>query len=754
MFGYSYYEEDRLDRSCIELLAPAGDLISLKAAINAGADAVYVGGSRFGARAYAENFGIDAFKEGIEYAHLHGRRIYLTVNTLLKEAEMEELCEYLYPYYREGLDAVIVQDLGAFSKIHEWYPNLNLHASTQMTVTGWREALRLKEAGATRVVTARELSLDEIRQIKEHTGMEIESFVHGALCYCYSGQCLLSSILGGRSGNRGRCAQPCRLPYDVMDQEAPLNHKNEKYVLSPKDMCTLEILPKLFEAGVHSLKIEGRMKKPEYTAGVVSIYRKYLDRYFEQEGDHYHVDPKDLQDLSDLFNRNGFHKSYYEQHNGRNMITLSKTDFRIQNEALVKKIDQNYVHGQIQEEITGQAVIRADQPMRLMVSAIRDGKTYCAEAEVDAPQPAMKQPATKKAIQERLQKTGNTPFRFASIDIQLDDDLFVPVAQLNELRREALEALREQILEAERRYQSKPVWDTLSDTQSDKKQAEEQDQTPAFSAAIQGEKQLKAVMELPDIRDIYIEAQTAMEWSPDKCRLFLQQAEAEGKHLFIRMPHIYREEHGDLLETWTETFIQNGFAGFVVRNMETYDLLADIQKQKERELEIILDYSIYAWNRAAMQMLENLPYRPQRLTLPLELNQKEMRMLSTKGKEILVYGKIPLMVTAGCLKKTLKSCRRQSSWISLKDRKGICFPVFTFCKFCYNVIYNEKPVSLSDCSKEVLQMHPAVLRLEFTDETPEQIRQISKLYCSAFLKNEKNLQLKQFTRGHFKRGVE
>ena len=255
----------------IEILAPAGSYESLKAAIAAGADAVYVGGNRFGARAYANNFSEEELLEAIDYVHLHGKKIYLTVNTLLKEKELErELYSYLLPYYRQGLDAVIVQDSGVLRFVREYFPSFPIHASTQMTITGADGARFMEEQGVERIVTARELSLKEIKEISEKTSLEIESFVHGALCYCYSGQCLYSSLLGGRSGNRGQCAQPCRLPYKVDGKTS--------YVMSLKDLCTVEFIPDLAEAGIYSFKIEGRMKKPEYVAAVLAKRTKGLFR--------------------------------------------------------------------------------------------------------------------------------------------------------------------------------------------------------------------------------------------------------------------------------------------------------------------------------------------------------------------------------------------------------------------------------------------------------------------------------------------
>ena len=317
-----HYQEDRM----VELLAPAGSYESLRAAVNAGADAVYIGGSRFGARAYADNPDEDALLDGIRYCHLHGKKLYMTVNTLLKEEELEqELYSYLLPYYQAGLDGVIVQDFGVVQYFMERFPQLPVHASTQMTITGCDSVRILQRHGVTRVVPARELSLNEVRQIIEETGIEVETFVHGALCYCYSGQCLFSSMIGGRSGNRGRCAQPCRLPFRREDGERKALG-SQSYLLSTKDLCTLELLPEIVGAGIASLKIEGRMKRPEYTAGVVSIYRKYLDRLEQMGGKpkRWKVEPEDLRTLMDLYNRGGFTDGYYHQYNGPEMMSMER----------------------------------------------------------------------------------------------------------------------------------------------------------------------------------------------------------------------------------------------------------------------------------------------------------------------------------------------------------------------------------------------------------------------------------------------
>ena len=427
-----------------ELLAPAGSFASLKAAVAAGADAVYMGGARFGARAYAQNADQDEMIAAIEYAHLHGCRLYMTVNTLFKENELGELYEYLLPYYKAGLDGVIVQDLGALSFIREHFPGIELHASTQMTITSVYGAKELKRLGCCRVVPAREVSLEEIRRIYDETGMDIETFVHGALCYCYSGQCLMSSLIGGRSGNRGRCAQPCRLPYRVYGQEngTAVNKEDQKCVLSMKDLCTLDILPQILEAGVFSLKIEGRMKSPRYTAGVVRIYRKYLDRYLEYGSEGYYVEPEDKKELLDLFDRGGFTSGYYTRHNGRDMIALKeKPEFRETNKELFDFLDREYVETEKKEPVEGYAYLAEGLPSVLTLTCGDISVTVSGQE----PQAAKNQPMTREKVIRQLGKTGATAFEFTELEAEVCGALFLPVQTLNELRREGFEALTEAI---------------------------------------------------------------------------------------------------------------------------------------------------------------------------------------------------------------------------------------------------------------------------------------------------------------------
>ena len=318
-------ERQKQDRE-IELLAPAGSREAFYGAVHAGADAVYMGGEKFGARAYADNFSREDLIACIRYGHIHGCRSYLTVNTLMKEQELTELTEELRPLYEAGLDGVIVQDIGALHVIRQYFPGLKIHASTQMTVTGPEGAKLLKELGVSRVVPARELSLRELGNLKRESGLEVEAFVHGAMCYCYSGACLFSSILGDRSGNRGRCAQPCRLAYDT-DSPGAVVHRKEYYPLSLKDLCTIEHLPELIEEGIDSLKIEGRMKRPEYAAGVTALYRKYLDRYLTHPEKPFHVENEDLEALAKLYIRSQRQDGYFFRQNGREMVTLESPSY-------------------------------------------------------------------------------------------------------------------------------------------------------------------------------------------------------------------------------------------------------------------------------------------------------------------------------------------------------------------------------------------------------------------------------------------
>ena len=401
------------DMNKTELLAPAGSYEAFEAALGAGADAVYVGGPDFGARAYAKNFTQEELIRAVRTAHLHGKKLYLTVNTLLKNRELKErLYDSLLPSYLEGLDAVIVQDMGVLRFIRRNFPDLPIHASTQMAVTGPKGMRFLEQQGVTRVVPARELTLEELASMHRESPIEIEAFIHGALCYSISGQCLMSSMIGGRSGNRGRCAQPCRLAYQVREQQGGFKGK-ETCPLSLKDICTIEILPEIIEAGVTSLKIEGRMKQPAYTAGVTGMYRKYLDFLFEKGPANYHVTEKDKKYLLDLFNRGGSCTGYYQMGNGPQMMAFTNE----------KKTGEVFLETkQLKEKITGELHLVPGSPVLLHVSCQGEDAYEC----VGEVQYAKSQPVTEERVRQQMDKLGNTSFIWEKLEIYMEDSVLFP----------------------------------------------------------------------------------------------------------------------------------------------------------------------------------------------------------------------------------------------------------------------------------------------------------------------------------------
>lgn len=725
----------------VEILAPAGSFESMKAAVAAGADAVYIGGSRFGARAYADNPAENRLLEAIDYTHLHGCRLYMTVNTLMKEEEMGELYEYLLPYYNHGLDAVIVQDLGVFSYVREHFPDLPIHASTQMTITGVHGARLMKELGAERVVTARELSLAEIAAIHENVDVEIESFVHGALCYCYSGQCLFSSLIGGRSGNRGRCAQTCRLPYDVKRGGKLLNGKDSRYVLSLKDLCTLDLSPDMIEAGVYSMKIEGRMKSPRYTAGVVEIYRKYTDLCLKYGRGGYRVDEQDRKRLLDLFDRGGQTDGYYRRHNGRDMVVWKeKPAFRESNQELFDYLDRSYVDKQVQEAVTGQIDLEVGQPAKLAVA--------CRGMEVavlgDIVQEALKQPMDQERIRKQLEKTGNSPFYFAALECDVNGAVFMPIQALNDLRRRGLQELEEALLKPFRREAA---------VRDDGKKAEMAGNSSArknrneikLHVSLERADCIEAALNNRNVSRIYIDT---AEFPPKQWAQTAALCRRAGKECMASMPHIFRTEAEQFFDGHMQMFKTAGFDGVLIRSMEEIDFL----KASGIDLPMVFDYNLYGMNDRSQRFL--LELGAAELTWPVELNSRELGMLSLPG-ELIVYGRLPMMVTAQCIHQGVEACDRRPGVLLLKDRMGKEFPVKNHCAFCYNTVYNAAPVSLIGLEEPIEKLAPTALRLQFTIETPEEMERVLLSFSESWAAGKAVQQpVKEFTRGHFKRGVE
>ena len=727
-----------------ELLSPAGSLEICKAVLNAGADAVYLGGDKFGARAFAKNFTQNDIQEALDFAHMRGKKIFLTVNTLLKNKEIEtELFSYLKPLYEHGLDAVIVQDYGVFQFVHRNFPELALHASTQMSVSNVSGAKFLVEHGAERIVTARELSRSEIRRIYDETGVEIESFIHGALCYCYSGQCLMSSMIGGRSGNRGRCAQPCRLPYQVYRDGKRLNNDRTGYALSPKDMCTVDILPEIIEAGVYSLKIEGRMKKPEYTAGVVSVYRKYLDKYLSGEKRPI-VTKEDKQMLWDIYNRDGFHQSYYKQRNGRSMMALEneKSAGIIRNEELFTRIRKEYIDKKTPVLIRGTMSLYNGCPAILEVQAGDCRVTV----EGETVQTAMNCPLGEERIRRQMEKTGGSGFMFEKLDIFMGDDIFLPMQQLNHLRRQGLEALEKEMLRPWKQRKAKER--DLKDIPETEKQTTKE----FLTAAVETEEQLATVEKTDGVKRIYANCGIfPMSGFVQNVERWIHRLEEEGKELFLTLPRIVRDRELDGRKETFQELVQKGLGGFLVRNMESYGIL-DAMGLTSR---IVLDANIYTMNNRAEAFWMKKGILGD--TVPLELNAKELAHRNNKNSELTVYGYTPMMVSVQCVQKTMDHCNHACVQYVLKDRyqkefRGVCS-----CEFCYNTIYNTLPTSLLKEKEKAEKLGVKAYRLSFTTETQQETEKIVRAFVDVYLRGQKpdgQMQTEETTKGHFQRGVE
>lgn len=795
-----------MEKRRIEILAPAGSYASFKAAINAGADAVYAGGPKFGARAYADNFTKEELIEAIKEAHIYGRKLYLTVNTLLKNNEISELPEYLSPLYEAGLDAVIVQDIGVLELVREYFPKMDIHASTQMTITRYRGAAFMEGQGISRVVPARELSLEEVRMIKEKTGLEIECFVHGALCYCYSGQCLLSSMIGGRSGNRGQCAQPCRLPYTVEGEK--------KYYLSPKDICTLDLIPELAEAGIDSFKIEGRMKKPEYVAAVTAMYRKYTDLYMQNGKKGYKVSSEDKRILMDLYNRGGFSAGYYRQHNGQNMIASDRpnhagvpavkvesqkgrlikgkilTDLhagdvldisgsytigkdqkkgeafsmvvqkqvyikqgstinRVRNESLITSIHKQYIGDSIRQKIDGKLTLEVGKPASL--------KLYCNESTYTAyskeiVEQAQNRPMERERIVSQIEKLGNTPFVFETLDIKMDEAIFLSIKTLNDLRREAVSGLCEAL--------SGKYYRKTTDEKKEKRIAaeviEEKNNTYdqfkrkenfSYSVLVENKEQLSAVCAYLEKREtenikiarIYAESNIFQEDIPG----YIEKLKKKKIEFYLALPHVFRKGSAERIEKCISRFSEKELDGVLIRNWEQYTLLCQLQFDKK----VISDDNLYVFNRFSKEFMKKAGFSE--FTAPAELNESELKILGLETAELTVYGYRPVMISAQCIMKTRGKCTKNSSFTQMKDRIGEEFLVQNRCDECYNIVYNSAPLYLGTQKVKIQKLSPKRLRIRFGAERKEEVKKVLEQAIDAFGEKPQF----DYTQEHFKRGV-
>lgn len=778
----------------VELLAPAGSMKAFKAAINAGADAIYVGGNRFNAREYADNFSDEELLSAIDAAHLRGVKVYLTLNTLLKGKELKEIPGFIAPFYEGGIDAVLVQDLGVLSLLKECFPDLTLHSSTQMSISNIYGARLMKKLGVSRVVTSRELSLREIARIRKEADIEVETFIHGAMCYSYSGHCLMSSMLGGRSGNRGRCAGTCRLPFIFDPSGSPKKESAVKkdrtiYPLSLKDLCTIDILPEIVLAGVCSLKIEGRMKSPEYVAGVVSIYRKYLDKleglmaeldidpsdHDDKSADvlrvRYNVKDEDMGALFDLGNRTGFTKGFYHVHNDKDMVTFDSPSHTTAGEDVLKKRYGHISDAQIKKiPVNGLFTLCKDKEISLKLDCALNGRDYTFTAFSDKPSEALNKPIERETVNEKLLAAGESDFVFEDLTIDMESGLFVPLGALKKIRRDALSGLSDEILKSHKRRsicdasvdmsgyvagEDKLVLEDIKDGASD---------TFDISVSVTKREQFEEALKHDGVSRIYVD--TAMYALSSNIRnngdaIFkivsdIKEAHESDKEYFVKLPVIFREITSAYFVELIKVFEDNKVDGYLCGS---FDGLGFLLKYVPAD-KIVSDAGLYTYSDKAKKAYADLGIKYD--TVPYELNKKELRHRYDSLSEMIIYGRIPLMQSASCVHKNLKGCDKTKVVEYLKDRKGKVFPVLNNCNDCLNTIYNADILDLSDEIGVIRDLGIRKVRINLTSENARETGNIIDMITGKIIEGRCRTGQDtsgrsgdvSYTKGHFNRGVE
>ena len=835
----------------IELLAPAGSWEAFVAAVENGTDAVYLGGRLFNARQFASNFDGEQLKKALDYAHVRGVNIYLALNTLVLDDEIKDAMAFAEEAYLAGIDGVIVQDLGLAGLLRQSLPDLGLHASTQMTVYNLEGVRTLEKLGFSRVVPARELSLEEIRHIAENTSLEIEVFVHGALCVSYSGQCLMSSIIGGRSGNRGKCAQPCRLPYELVRESQDSRKRRETitagYLLSPKDLCSVNQLRQIKEAGVKALKIEGRMKSPEYVATVVRIYRKYLDSMPDDRNNpgKKGIDAKDLRDLSQVFNRGGFSEGYLNGKTGRDMMCFEKpknwgiylgetmsydrtsNSVRIKLEedlalgdgvevwngendspgALVSEIrlngkrvdtalknsivDIGSIKGRVAKGnkvyktsdrmlneiaketysgknfkkifINGKITLKSELPVTLRVSDEAGNEITSSGGYI--PEKAVKRPLTVERVLEQLNKTGSTPFHFKDIDIELDEDISVPVSEINNIRRNALDELEQKRAV---KYSRNISDDCLERT-------EKMLHFPGNSRNMIKDVKISvlfySIKDSCDFRDleadrIYIPFDALLN---KKVPTLLSTCREKGCEVYVRFPSITRGNYDGLIKANIRLLEEFGIEGVLAGSLGLLEHLKSLQS-----LRIMGDYPLNVLNSFAMEELAEL--KLEGAVLSPELNLKQINRLGKKPgfmTEAIVYGRLPLMTSeycpAGSTEGNFSSCSKCSMPCGkgnyrLKDRMGMEFPLLCDKIDCRSTIFNSNVLLTLESLDQIRDSGVDRVRIDITDEGFDETAEIVNMHREA-VKNGyaraagkygsliERIKSRGFTKGHYFRGV-
>lgn len=760
-----------------ELLAPAGTLDICKAVINAGADAVYLGGHMFGARAFAGNLEEEEILEALDYAHARSANIYLTLNTLLEEKELKKAYDFLKPLYLSGLDAVIVQDFGVLKMVRECFPDLHVHASTQMAVMGKDFAKYLGEYGVNRVVLPREFTLEEVREFASFTDIELEAFVHGALCYCYSGQCMLSATRGKRSGNRGTCAQPCRFEYE-------LSGKRGRF-LSAKDIATIEHLPEIADAGIYSFKIEGRMKNVNYAAGVTSIYRRYMDKYLA--GEDYRVDPQDLNDLLDLYNRGGFSKGFFMEEKGKNLIEFKRpnhkgTDalkvlenvkgritfealevihkgdvfetgpessftsgsdlepgerlevnlpaslglkkgqiiYRVNNAALQSFIAETYVDSGKKIGIDMECICRKGEPARLTVTHTASGVSATVEGETV--QEALKASVSPQDIRQRLLKLGDTDFEAGEVKVEAGDGIFISNGGINRLRRDALDEIILQI--RKKCVQMRQCFDYVG---NDDIMGGSMFNMRKLNVSVCSIEQLCEVQNADGVSRIYVPYNLFFE-AADKG--IISECRNAGKEIFISLPYIMTEENSGLLKGFMSELTEDDADGIMVRSLDEALCVGAMKRSGTYcgPLRTVTDYNVYTYNHKAMEFvkeaLEGAGLKFESFTLPVEPETENLSDIPYIGsRQQLAYGRIVAMRTKHCVRRNTKGCDRAFGTETLvygKDR----YPVMCFCDYCINVVFDSRMTDIIDEVNVPEKACADCLRLDFTTEDSAKVREV------------------------------
>lgn len=825
----------------IELLAPAGSREAFTAAVASGADAVYLGGRAFGARAYAANFSDEELAEVVRDAHLVGVSIFVTVNTLIDNEEVPALMDYLRHLYECGVDAAILQDVGAAAVARRVAPNLPLHASTQMTVHNLAGVEFMARQGFSRAILARELSMADIRHICRHSPIEIETFIHGALCISYSGQCLMSSMIGGRSGNRGRCAQPCRLPYTLVDaagRDLLSGQDAGEYLLSPKDFNTIEHIPELIEAGVRSFKIEGRMKRPEYVAVVVDSYRRAIDGYLADKAN-FVVPAQDEKDMAQVFNR-GFTTAYLFGKQGKNMMSDRRpnnrgvrigrvTGYDAGKKAATIKLDEPLglgdviefwvkvggrtsatvttmkVNGQSAETAPAQAtvVIPVDSPVRpgdrvfktfdakLMEKArglvagkasrvpvdaavsVAEGQpltiTFSDEAgnrgrgqTAFLAEKALKRPLTVEVVAAQAGRLGTTAFILRNLDCDIAGELMVPVSEINEARRQAVEELEKARLA---RYARPPI--TASVDPAEFRPAG----TPRrgkLRLSVNVDTYEKAVAAADNGADVIMFGGESFAGRPvtaDDYRQVVAMAKSRGLAIILGTPRLALEAQMPSLAADLELFRELAPDAVSVANPGTLQLVGKLPG-----LAIHGDWPLNVYNTPAIRFLAAQGLKC--VTLSPELNFGQVEALAAEPVELecLVHGYLTLMISEYCVLGAFRGglhsgrcsrpCLSGPHW--LKDRLGETFRVMTD-QYCRMHLQNAKELSLLPHVPRLGRSGVARIRIEGKAATAGHVAEITALYRGLIDQGEahpllagdrlREVEHEDITRGHYFRGV-